>query len=100
MVLNSSTLEKDAACSFGCIQLSVVLFIGSLLFELWPSLWWVDSVTTIFICVLILKEAVETLHAVASADFKGCACASPQVIFNSSIVGDDAVIVVETCTCD
>ena len=33
-----------AACSLVCIQLSAVLFLGSLLFALLPSLWWADAV--------------------------------------------------------
>lgn len=74
IILNSSTLEKDAACSFGCIQLSLVLLVGSVLFSIFPSLWWVDSITTILICALILKEATETLYAVSRPDFDGCAC--------------------------
>merc|ERR1719400_136859 len=35
VILNSSTLASDAACSLGCIKLSTVLLIGSILYEIW-----------------------------------------------------------------
>eukprot|EP00483_Globobulimina_turgida_P012284 UN12306 len=44
VILNSSTLASDAACSFGCIKLSTVLLIGSVLYEISSKLWWIDAV--------------------------------------------------------
>eukprot|EP01083_Nonionella_stella_P112389 330519_1 len=74
VVLDSSTLFSDAQCSLGCIQLSVILFVGSLLFMLYDRLWWVDSATTLIIATLIFREGVKTVRASFRADFDGCAC--------------------------
>ncbi len=60
--LKSSTVIKDASCTFACIKLSVVLFIGSLLFWVHPSLWWVDGIASIFLAYLIYKEGLFTLN--------------------------------------
>ncbi len=73
--LDSATLKSDAACSLACIQLSWVLFIGSLLFMLSPSLWWVDGAAAILLALLILKEGIEGIRASRSPDFDGgCGC--------------------------
>eukprot|EP01137_Pigoraptor_chileana_P034959 Opistho-2@28264 len=79
--LNSMTIRKDALCSLGCIQLSIVLFIGSLVYYLAEkyanthSTWWLDAVATIFIAILIGKEGIETLRAASRDDFDGgCGC--------------------------
>jgi divalent metal cation (Fe/Co/Zn/Cd) transporter len=72
--LGSSTVMKDAACSLACIQLSVVLLAGSLLFMLVPSLWWADSVAAIVLSGLIAKEGWETIEAARSEDFAGGGC--------------------------
>merc|ERR1711879_327837 len=49
VMLNSSALMSDAACSLGCTKLSTMLFLGSLLYYEMPSLWWVDAATAIVI---------------------------------------------------
>ena len=73
--LDSATLKSDAACSLACIQLSMVLFAGSLLFMLSPSLWWLDGAAAILLAVLILKEGVEGIRSARSPDFTGgCGC--------------------------
>ena len=72
--LGSSTVLKDAACSLACIQLSVVLFIGSLLFLMLPALWWMDSAAAIVLAVFIAKEGWETVRAARSEDFEGGGC--------------------------
>lgn len=72
--LGSSTVMKDAACSLACIQLSAVLFAGSILFMLVPSLWWADSVAAIVLSGFIAKEGWETVQAARSEDFAGGGC--------------------------
>ena len=73
--LDSATLEADAACSLACIQLSVLLFAGSLLFLLLPTLWWVDAAAALGLALLIGKEGLGMVRAARSAAFTGgCGC--------------------------
>jgi len=74
-VLDSATLEKDAACSRACIQLSVVLLAGSGLYLVAPSLWWADSAAALILASFIGREGVDTVRAAARTDFDGgCGC--------------------------
>jgi divalent metal cation (Fe/Co/Zn/Cd) transporter len=73
--VDSATLEADATCSLACIQLSVVLFAGSLLFLLAPALWWVDAAAAMGLAVLIGKEGFGMIRAAGSERFTGgCGC--------------------------
>lgn len=73
--LDSATLEADAACSRACIQLSGVLFAGSLLFLLAPSLWWVDGAAALALALLIGWEGRGMIRAASRQDFTGgCGC--------------------------
>jgi divalent metal cation (Fe/Co/Zn/Cd) transporter len=73
--LDSATLAADAACSLACIQLSVVLFAGSLLFLIAPTLWWVDAAAALGLALLIGKEGIGMIRAARSAAFTGgCGC--------------------------
>ncbi len=73
--LDSATLEADAACSLACIQLSVVLFAGSLLFLLAPALWWVDAAAALGLALLIGKEGIGMIRAAHGERFTGgCGC--------------------------
>merc|ERR1712134_127781 len=51
IVLDSATLEADAACTFGYIGLSIVLFAGSLIYLIWPGLWFVPSIAAMVIAL-------------------------------------------------
>lgn len=74
-VLDSATLEKDAACSRACIQLSAILLAGSGLFVVAPSLWWADAVAALALSGLIGREGIDTMRAAAKEDFDGgCGC--------------------------
>ncbi len=73
--LNSAALAADAACSLACLQLSAVLLVGSLGFELWPSLWWADSTAALVLALLITREGLGMVRAARRADFQGgCGC--------------------------
>jgi len=73
--LDSATLEADATCSLACIQLSMVLFVGSLLFLLVPALWWVDAAAALGLALLIGKEGSNMIRAARSEGFTGgCGC--------------------------
>ncbi|WP_243288120.1 cation transporter [Geothrix terrae] len=73
--LDSATVAADAACSLACIQLSVVLFAGSLLFLIAPALWWVDAAAALGLAFLIGKEGLGMTRAAKSSCFTGgCGC--------------------------
>jgi divalent metal cation (Fe/Co/Zn/Cd) transporter len=73
--LDSAALKADAACSLACIQLSVVLFAGSLLFLMLPALWWVDAAAALGLALLIGKEGASMIRAARSVSFTGgCGC--------------------------
>jgi len=69
--LDSATLAADAACSLACLQLSVVLFAGSLAFLLAPALWWVDAAAGLGLAILIAREGWGMVRAARSEDFNG-----------------------------
>ena len=73
--LGSSTIKKDADCSLACIKLSIVLFIGSILYWVIPSLWWADSFAALALSYFIGREGWETIQAARSENFSGgCGC--------------------------
>ena len=72
--LNSATMKNDAACSLACIKLSIVLFVGSLLYFFYPEMWWVDSLAAIILAVFIWREGWQTLRNAWKATGKGCSC--------------------------
>ena len=73
--LDSATLAADAACSRACIQLSGVLFLGSLLFLVAPALWWVDGAAALGLALLIGREGLGMVRAARSEHFSGgCGC--------------------------
>merc|ERR1712228_1084386 len=56
----------------GCIKLSSVLLIGSILYEIWEQLWWVDAATAIAIGLLVGYEGYETVKSAKDKEkFKG-----------------------------
>jgi divalent metal cation (Fe/Co/Zn/Cd) transporter len=73
--LDSAALLGDAACSLACIQLSLVLFSGSLLFLASPALWWIDGAAAIVLAALIAREGWGMVAAARKPEFSGgCAC--------------------------
>ena len=73
--LNSSTVMADARCSLACIKLSLILLAGSLIYWLFPSLWWVDSSAAILLSIFIFQEGKELIVNSRKEDFKGgCGC--------------------------
>lgn len=73
--LDSATLAMDAACSRACIELSLVLFVGSLVHVAWPALWWADAVAALGLAFLIGREGIEGIRATSREDFNGgCGC--------------------------
>ena len=74
--LDSAAVAADAACSRACIQLSAVLFAGSLAFLAAPALWWADAAAALALALLIAREGLGMIRAARSACFTGgCGCA-------------------------
>lgn len=75
IALNSATMAKDASCSLACIKLSFILFAGSLVYMMMPSLWWVDSAAALLLSIFIGQEGWETVMATRKKNFMGgCGC--------------------------
>jgi hypothetical protein len=73
--LDSGTVQADAACSLACIQLSGVLFAGSLVCLVAPRLAWADAAAALALSVAFAKEGIGTLRAASRKDFQGgCGC--------------------------
>lgn len=73
--LDSRSLAGDAACSRVCIQLSAVLFLGSLLFAVVPGLWWADAGAALVLSGFIAWEGWAGIRAALRPDFSGgCGC--------------------------
>lgn len=68
-------MAGEATCSLSCIQITLILFVGALVFRLWHGGWWVDSATTIALGLLFARESYKMLSWVSSAEFDGGCCA-------------------------
>lgn len=72
--LNSSTMRGEATCSLSCVQLTCVLFGGSLLFRVWRGGWWVDGATAIVLSVLFAWEGHKMVSWARDPEFTGGCC--------------------------
>ncbi len=72
--LGSSVMRSDASCSLACIKLSVILFVGSLLYFLLPSLWWADSLAAIILSFFIGMEGLEIIEESRKGKSGTCGC--------------------------
>jgi len=76
-IVQSATVMSDASCSLGCIHLSGVIFIGSLLFMTWQwifgtdTLWFLSPVLTYFVAYSVGKEGYQIFKNAQSEDFDG-----------------------------
>jgi divalent metal cation (Fe/Co/Zn/Cd) transporter len=57
--IGSAALRADAVESIACGYLSGVVLIGLIVQLLMPGWWWVDSVASVAIVVLLVKEGRE-----------------------------------------
>jgi hypothetical protein len=72
--LDSSTMKGEATCSLSCIQITAVLFIGSLVFRLWKGGWWVDAATALLLGLLFGWEGVKMVRWARDPAFSGGCC--------------------------
>ncbi|CAF3281463.1 unnamed protein product [Rotaria socialis] len=85
--LNSSLTRDEAACYLACICLTIVLFIGSLVYKLWLGGWWIDSAIAIALEFFFLHEGCEMIAWARNKNFNGgcCkACFSPVITISFS----------------
>ena len=93
--LNSSVMRGEAACSLACIYLTIVLFVGSLVYKLWHAGWWIDSVVAMLLGFFFLHEGYQMIAWARNKDFNGGCCktcsALPTVtaIVNNVAVSDN-----------
>lgn len=78
--LNSSVMYGEAICSLSCIQITAVLFVGSLIFRLWHGGWWIDSATSLFLGFLFGYEGIKMLRWVSNPAFDGGCCDTCHVV--------------------
>jgi len=72
--LNSSAMKGEATCSLSCIQITIVLFVGSLIYRLWEGGWWVDSATSLILGILFGWEGYKLIKWVRDPNFDGGCC--------------------------
>ncbi len=70
--LNSQAILSDAACTRACLQLSIILFIASIGYEL-THIGGIDSVGTLVIAGLCFREGKEAFEKAKAKSF-ACAC--------------------------
>ncbi|KAG9312381.1 hypothetical protein JVU11DRAFT_6758 [Chiua virens] len=72
--LDSSALNGQALCTLCCMQLSVVLLIGSLIFRVWKGGWWADATTAIVIGLMFGWEGFKMIRWARNEEFDGGCC--------------------------
>lgn len=72
--LNSSVMRGESACSLACIYLTIVLFIGSLVYKLWEGGWWLDSGVAILLGFFFVHQGWEMIAWARNKDFDGGCC--------------------------
>jgi hypothetical protein len=72
--LNSSTMQGEATCSLSCIQITVVLFVGALVYRVWKGGWWVDDATSLVLGLMFGREGYNMLQWVRDPSFDGGCC--------------------------
>ena len=72
--LDSSALHGEAICALCCMQLSIVLLIGSLIYMVWKDGWWLDAATATAISLLFGWEGIKALRWARNKDFDGGCC--------------------------
>lgn len=74
--LNSNAMQGEATCSLSCIQITIALFTGSLVYRLWKGGWWVDSATALVLGGLFGWEGYKMLRWAGDPAFNGGCCRS------------------------
>ncbi|KZT54158.1 hypothetical protein CALCODRAFT_416170, partial [Calocera cornea HHB12733] len=67
-------MAGEATCSLSCIQITLVLFAGSLIYRLWEGGWWVDSATSLILGLLFGWEGWKMVRWARDENFDGGCC--------------------------
>ncbi|KAF8811110.1 hypothetical protein BYT27DRAFT_7090019 [Phlegmacium glaucopus] len=97
--LDSSTMRGEATCSLSCIQITCVLFVGSLLFRVWRGGWWVDGATSIVLSILFGWEGFKMVKWASSAQFTGGCCQSCRIVTPTSGSTELGEVYRDICNC-
>jgi len=99
--LDSSTMRGEATCSLSCIQITFVLFVGSLLIRVWRGGWWVDGATSIVLSILFAWEGFKMVRWASSAEFNGGCCESCRIDIPTIATGDEELgeVYRDICKC-
>ncbi|CAG8676508.1 6846_t:CDS:1 [Gigaspora rosea] len=82
-LLNSSTMMSDAKCSLSCMQITLVVFFGSLIYSFWNGGWWIDSACALILGILFAKEGIEMILWAKSKNFDGGCCKNDSIKNNN-----------------
>lgn len=96
--LNSSAMAGEATCSLSCIQITIVLFVGSLIFRLWTNGWWVDSATSLVLGALFGWEGYKMIKWVRDPSFDGGCCKECLPSGNAEELGESYRDLCDCCT--
>ena len=96
--LNSSAMAGEATCSLSCIQITIVLFVGSLIFRLWKNGWWLDSATSLILGALFGWEGYKMIKWVRDPNFDGGCCKECLPSGNAEELGESYRDLCECCT--
>jgi len=61
----------DAYCSLAYVRLTIILLIGSIIYNEWKGGWWIDSSVALILACFFAKEGIMTLRRVFSKEFDG-----------------------------
>ena len=86
--LDSSAMAGEATCSLSCIQITIVLFVGSLIFRLWSGGWWVDSATSLILGLIFCWEGYKLIKWVRDPDFDGGCCKKCHSVDDAQELGE------------
>jgi hypothetical protein len=95
--LDSSAMAGEATCSLSCIQITIVLFVGSLIFRLWRGGWWVDSATSLILGFLFFWEGYKLIKWVRDPEFDGGCCKKCHVPGDAAELGESYKDLCECC---
>ncbi|CAG8786807.1 14635_t:CDS:2 [Dentiscutata erythropus] len=82
-LLNSSTMMSDAKCTLSCIQVTLVILFGSLIYSVWSGGWWVDSASALILGIFFAKEGIGMIIWAKSKNFDGGCCKNDSIKNNN-----------------
>ncbi|KAG9293272.1 hypothetical protein G9A89_010643 [Geosiphon pyriformis] len=69
--LDSSAMASEASCSLACLKITIVLFLGSLIYRLSSKTWWIDASAALILGCMFAMEGVDLVIWSNSKAFHG-----------------------------